>query len=231
MIRTINSLPRINPKEITDLNRTKAQKEKFLLFCVLCAGKSSDVMAEKLEQLLEPVNSGCSYLFPADFMECPVGMDAPPRFELKATPLDYLVNLLRNGRLREVLEKHKIGKYKLLTDFVTYLRDWPIRAALTVTEQDRSTLVHAPGISYKTASLYRMHCFGDRIACLDTHVLRWLRVQGFKGVPKASPSNWDVYRHWENVFLGECYKREVEPNHFDLDLWKQATKKSQSTRI
>lgn len=213
MIRTINSLPRINPKEITDLNRTKAQKEKFLLFCVLCAGKSSDVMAEKLEQLLEPVNSG------------------PPRFELKATPLDYLVNLLRNGRLREVLEKHKIGKYKLLTDFVTYLRDWPIRAALTVTEQDRSTLVHAPGISYKTASLYRMHCFGDRIACLDTHVLRWLRVQGFKGVPKASPSNWDVYRHWENVFLGECYKREVEPNHFDLDLWKQATKKSQIVRI
>lgn len=211
MIRTINSLPRINPKEITNLNRTKAQKEKFLLFCVLCAGKSSDVMAEKLEQLLEPVNS------------------TGPRFELKATPLDYLVNLLRNGRLREVLEKHKIGKYKLLTDFVEFLK--PLVMHYKVTEMDRDGLVLAPGISYKTASLYRMHCFGDKIACLDTHVLRWLRNEGFKGVPKASPSNWDIYRHWENVFLGECYKREVEPNHFDLDLWKQATKKSQSARI
>lgn len=211
MIRTINSLPRINPKEITDLNRTTAQKEKFLLFCVLCAGKSSDVMAEKLEQLLEPVNS------------------TGPRFELKATPLDYLVNLLRNGRLREVLEKHKIGKYKLLTDFVEFLK--PLVMHYKVTEMDRDGLVLAPGISYKTASLYRMHCFGDKIACLDTHVLRWLRNEGFKGVPKASPSNWDIYRHWENVFLGECYKREVEPNHFDLDLWKQATKKSQSARI
>lgn len=210
MIKTINSLPRINPKEITDLNRTKAQKEKFLLFCVLCAGKSSDVMAEKLEQLLEPVNS------------------SGPRFELKATPLNYLVNLLRNGRLREVLEKHKIGKYKLLTDFVEFL--YPV-VSDKVTEWDRDGLVLAPGISYKTASLYRTHCFGDKIACLDTHVLRWLRVQGFKGVPKASPSNWDTYRHWENVFLGECYKREVEPNHFDLDLWKQATTKSQSTRL
>lgn len=201
MIRTINSLPRINPKEITDLNRTTAQKEKFLLFCVLCAGKSSDVMAEKLEQLLEPVNS------------------SGPRFELKATPLDYLINLLRSGRLREVLEKHKIGKYDLLTKFVEKVKDWD------TTEWSRKALVTIPGISYKTASLYRMHCFGDKIACLDTHVLRWLRTEGFKGVPKASPSNWDIYRHWENVFLGECYKREVEPNHFDLDLWKQATKK------
>ena len=236
MIKTVDSLPRINPKEITDLNRTTPQKEKFLLFCVLCAGKSSDVMAEKLEQLLEPVKPG-----------------GWPRYEMKATPLDYLVNLLRNGRLREVLERHKIGKYDLLTKFVTYLRDWPKpfggfperswkelydyrdgkngRDLLPVTEQERHTLVHAPGISYKTASLYRMHCFGDKIACLDTHVLRWLRVQGFKGVPKASPSNWDTYRHWENVFLGECYKREVEPNHFDLDLWKQATKKSQSVHL
>lgn len=58
MIKTVDSLPRINPKEITDLNRTTRQKEKFLLFCVLCAGKSSDVMAEKLEQLLEPVKPG-----------------------------------------------------------------------------------------------------------------------------------------------------------------------------
>lgn len=215
MIRTINSLPRINPKEITDLNRTKAQKEKFLLFCVLCAGKSSDVMAEKLEQLLEPVNSSG-----------PAGPCA--RFELKATPLEYLINLLRNGRLREVLEKHKIGKYNLLTKFVESLLEVRI---FPTAEWKREALVTIPGISYKTASLYRMHCFGDKIACLDTHVLRWLRNEGFKGVPKASPSNWDIYRHWENVFLGECYKREVEPNHFDLDLWKQATKKSQSARI
>lgn len=217
MIKTINSLPRINPKEITDLNRTKAQKEKFLLFCVLCAGKSSDVMAEKLEQLLDPVDS------------------SGPRWELKATPLEYLVNLLRSGRLREVLEKHKIGKYDLLTKFVEKVkRNFDariVRDLYPTAEWKREALVTIPGISYKTASLYRMHCFGDKIACLDTHVLRWLRTEGFKGVPKASPSNWDTYRHWENVFLGECYKREVEPNHFDLDLWKQATKKSQSARI
>lgn len=213
MIQTVDSLPRINPKEITNLNRTTRQKEKFLLFCVLCAGKSSDVMAEKLEQLLEPLKPSTD-----------------PRDQgNKTTPLRYLVNLLRNGRLREVLERHKIGKYKLLTDFVEFLK--PLVMHYEVTEMDRDGLVQAPGISYKTASLYRMHCFGDKIACLDTHVLRWLRNEGFKGVPKASPSNWDTYRHWENVFLGECYKRDVEPNHFDLDLWKQATKKSQSVRI
>lgn len=87
MIRKVDSLPRINPKEITDLNRTKAQKEKFLLFCVLCAGKSSDVMAEKLEQLLEPLK-------PYKHEGVPVSS------VLKTTPLNYLVNLLRSGRLR-----------------------------------------------------------------------------------------------------------------------------------
>ena len=216
---TVDSLPRINPKEITNLNRTTPQKEKFLLFCVLCAGKSSDVMAEKLEQLLEPLRGdrGDRYWVPE------------ARSPTKTTPLKYLVNLLRSGRLREVLEKHKIGKYKLLTDFVEFLK--PLVMHYEVTEMDRDGLVQAPGISYKTASLYRMHCFGDKIACLDTHVLRWLRNEGFKGVPKVSPSNWEVYRHWENVFLGECYKREVQPNHFDLDLWKQATTKSQSARL
>jgi thermostable 8-oxoguanine DNA glycosylase len=216
MIQTVDSLPRINPKEITDLNRTKAQKEKFLLFCVLCAGKSSDVMAEKLEQLLEPLKPST---------------DGVIRLT-KTTPLNYLVNLLRSGRLREVLEQHKIGKYKLLTDFVEFLKLRTSRwGENRIVDWDRDGLVAAPGISYKTASLYRMHCFGDKIACLDTHVLRWLRNEGFKGVPKASPSNWDTYRHWENVFLGECYKRDVEPNHFDLDLWKQATTKSQSARL
>ena len=129
-------------------------------------------------------------------------------------------------------EQHKIGKYKLFTDFVTYVQKWNYATHPTynITDMKRAGLVLAC-ISYKTASLYRMHCFGDKIACLDTHVLRWLRSEGFKGVPKASPSNWEVYRHWENVFLGECYKRDVEPNHFDLDLWKQATKKSQSARL
>ena len=203
MSNTVDALPRINPKEITNLRRTQHEKEKFLIFCVLCAGKSSDVMAEKLENLLEQTTiAGWEY-----------------------GPFDYLDYLHDVNRLESELKKHKIGKYDLLMQFFRYVfaNSYVQEKCGPFTNWHRSDLVDAPGISYKTASLYRMHCFGDKIACLDTHVLRWLRNEGFKGVPKASPSNWETYRHWENVFLGECYKREVEPNHFDLSLWKEAT--------
>lgn len=215
MIATVDLLPRINPKEITNLNRTQAEKEKFLLFCVLCAGKSSDVMAEKLEGLLSE----------AHYNERPFEYLTSGIFEYEwrcESDHEPLLNLLK---------KHKIGKYKLLIDFFWFLRVEARGYVSEFVDWSRDGLVQAPGISYKTASLYRMHCFGDRLACLDTHVLRWLRLSGFRGVPKASPSNWDTYRHWENVFLGECYKRDVEPNHLDLNLWKQATKKSPSARL
>ena len=93
MIKDVDALPRINPKEITDLNRTQHEKEKFLIFCVLCAGKSSDVMAEKLENLLEQT----------------------------ITPFAYLDYLRGVNRLESELKKHKIGKYDLLMQFFRYV--------------------------------------------------------------------------------------------------------------
>ena len=218
----------IDPKTITNFDRTPEEKEEFLLFCVLCAGKSSDVMAHKLGSFL--------FLRPSDWV--------PNGGSGKIAPFELIESYILKGVLVDRLKEHKIGKYDLISKFCEYVtmevvkdyygdngllnltyqeRQHVQNDPSAVIEWDRSGLVDIPGVSWKTASLYRMHAFGDRIACLDTHVLRWLRTQGYKGVPKGSPSNWDTYRHWESVFLGECYQREVEPSHFDLALWKEAS--------
>jgi thermostable 8-oxoguanine DNA glycosylase len=185
-------LPRIIPKEITNIDRTQEEKEQFLIFCVLCAGKSSEVMAKKLEDFL-----------------C-----------YETHPFGYITTLLKDGQLRTMLTHVKLGKYDMLEACFGYITRFQYDL---VTLWPRDQLVKIPGVSWKTASLYRMHCYDDRIACLDTHVLKFLRNEGYKKVPNGSPSAWTTYRHWEAVFLGECYKRDVKPSHFDLELWKEAT--------
>ena len=42
----------ITPSKITDYHRKRYELEEFLLFCVLCAGKSSEIQARKLEEFL-----------------------------------------------------------------------------------------------------------------------------------------------------------------------------------
>ena len=41
---------KIKPQEITDYKRTTDELEFFLLFCMVVAGKTSDIQARKLEQ-------------------------------------------------------------------------------------------------------------------------------------------------------------------------------------
>lgn len=207
----------IDPKTITNFDRTPEEKEEFLLFCVLCAGKSSDVMAHKLGSLLSDLR--------------PSG---------KIAPFELIESYILEGKLRDKLREHKIGKYDLISMFCEYVAKDVVKdyygAHLTyaerqhvqndpsaVIEWDRRGLVNIPGVSWKTASLYRMHAFGDRVACLDTHVLRWLRKKGYRDAPKGSPGTWVQYRKWEAIFLGECYQREVEPSRLDLALWTEGS--------
>ena len=45
-------MKKINPKAVTDYNRTDAELQKFWLFCIIVAGKNADWASEKVEMLL-----------------------------------------------------------------------------------------------------------------------------------------------------------------------------------
>ena len=46
----------IDPKNITNFNRNKLELQAFWIFCVLVAGKNSDIASRKLSQLMSRAN-------------------------------------------------------------------------------------------------------------------------------------------------------------------------------
>jgi hypothetical protein len=46
----------IDPYNITNYNRTEGELQKFLLFCIVVAGKTAYIQAQKLEEFLLSVN-------------------------------------------------------------------------------------------------------------------------------------------------------------------------------
>ena len=47
---------KIDPYNITNFNRTEGELQLFLLFCIVVAGKTAYIQAEKLEQFLDSTN-------------------------------------------------------------------------------------------------------------------------------------------------------------------------------
>lgn len=192
----------INPSSITNLTRTPAQLEEFLLFCIVAAGKNADQQARKLHEFLGTM-----------------GEFAPFHFirKLDRTP----------GALVAHLQRCRLGKYR---DTSRAFRE-VARLAGNLRLVSWTHLASLHGIGIKTAKFFVLHSQGGMHAVLDTHVLEWLRRNLPKGgqVPKVSPNNPHTYLFWETVFFGlhaRCASPEagVPLNQWadvDLQIWKE----------
>lgn len=197
----------INPNYITNYQRTEGQLQEFLLFCVMCAGKSSTVQAQKLSHFLSLFSKRPGW-----------------------THFERLRGLSKETMLR-YLKEAKVGKYKLIGDCI-----WLISPAHGLCDlhtwnidphEKRKALIECPGIGIKTASLFLLHSERDsRMAVLDTHLLKYLRKLYPKArIPKASPQSMDKYREIEDMWLGYCYRNGHDPATHDLNVWKEKGKK------
>ena len=80
------------------------------------------------------------------------------------------------------------------------------------------------GIGSKTARFFVLHSQKDaRVACLDVHILKWMREQGYIA-PKQTPTK-KRYAILEAQFLTEAWKREMTPADLDLIIWKSFSQK------
>ena len=80
------------------------------------------------------------------------------------------------------------------------------------------------GIGPKTARFIIMHSRpNQRLATLDTHILRWMRDQGIDA-PKATPQSQKIYKKLEDKFLTLCDNCAILPSQLDLKIWKQYSK-------
>jgi thermostable 8-oxoguanine DNA glycosylase len=166
----------------------------------MVAGKNAKQTAKKLEKYL-----------------------AVARF-LQLTPFDYLkhqiqkVDALMN--LDEAMKEYKLGQYKRLHAAFTGIVQFKNKLKNVTLEE----LESINGIGPKTARFFILHSrTNQKIAVLDTHILKWMKEQGYD-VPKATPPK-KRYGIIEQQFLTEARKREMEPAELDLEIWKASSNK------
>ena len=191
----------IDPTQITNYNRTEAELEEFLVFAILVAGKTAKTQAKKLEQFLSTAKE----------FGLPSG----------TTALEYISYLSKGNYLSSVMVNCKLGQYNRLEKaFEGILQFKGKLKTISVSE-----LESVNGIGSKTARFFVLHSQKDaRVACLDVHILKWLREQGYSA-PKQTPTK-KRYAILEAIFLTEAWKREMNPADLDLMIWKSFSQKA-----
>ena len=190
----------INPAEVTNYNRTQDELQEFILFCINVAGKKSSIEAPKLEIFIQRAKD----------------------ITKETSPFNCIKKLIKLGRLNEIMHWAKLSPYA--QRYNSYVAVSKIRDLQTVTLNHLLTI---PGIGLKTARFFLSHSREDfDEPMLDTHILRFLRDNGYKHAPKSTPSNLGVYNYYANVF--KMFARTMGKSVTDLDLqiWKQYSKTS-----
>lgn len=193
----------VNPFEITNYHRTKEELEEFLLFCIVVAGKTAYIQANKLEQFL-------------------VSNQNKLNFKQKE-PFNMLKVLYLNDQLLHEIKEAKLGQYTKIFNAFCYICNSNLDLAKCSIEE----LENIPGVGPKTSRFFMLHSRNCQHAILDTHILKFLKKYD-ENVPKSTPSNKKIYKKYESLFLDICRSVNKEPAEYDLELWKLYAKRNKN---
>jgi thermostable 8-oxoguanine DNA glycosylase len=186
----------IDPTKITNYNRTEAELEEFLLFCIMVAGKNAKQTAKKLDE----------------FLFGTLGIISPFNWVLSMVDIG---KVSKNFPLECAMKRHKLGQYKRLEKAFTGILQFKNRLKEVSVEE----LESISGIGSKTSRFFVLHSRpNQQLAVLDTHILKWMYSQGYD-VPKSTPPK-GRYALIEKQFLTECDKAGKTPAELDLEIWK-----------
>ena len=195
----------IDPYNITNYNRTEAELQELLMFCILVAGKTAYIQAGKLEQFLDSIKS---------------------RLNLsdKIKPFDIIRSANDHGILSQEIQKAKLGQYSKITKAFDYI----INNKINLFNCEPFELEKIPGVGLKTSRFFILHSRNIKsVAVLDVHILKFLGTLGYK-VPKTTP-NAKQYYFLEQKFLDYCRVNDLHPANADLDIWKSYARKDKLT--
>jgi thermostable 8-oxoguanine DNA glycosylase len=80
-----------------------------------------------------------------------------------------------------------------------------------------------PGVGMKSSRFFLLHSdafYKDKIAILDTHILKFIKENIDDRAPKSTPAIPLTYRLWEDMFLSWCRQNDKNVAEFDLEVWK-----------
>ena len=190
----------INPAEVTNYNRTQSELQEFLLFCINVAGKKSSIEAPKLEVFIQRAKD----------------------ITKETSLFNCIKKLIQLGRLQEIMHWAKLSPYK--QRYNSYVDAVKLGDLQKVT---LNRLLQVPGIGLKTARFFLSHSREDfDEPMLDTHILQFLRDNGYRNAPKSTPSNVGIYNYYANIFKMFARVSGKSVTDLDLEIWKQYSKTS-----
>ena len=190
----------IDPYNITDYSRKRGELEEFLLFCIVVAGKTAYIQAQKLEDFLKSVNA--RLMMPES-----------------SSPFQILKSANQHGILMEEIQKAKLGQYRKIYNGFKYITE----QEYDLTRMTPEELELIPGVGMKTSRFFLLHSdktYKDKIAIIDTHILKFIKENIDIRAPKSTPTIRVTYKYWEDRFLYWCESNNKNVADFDLEVWK-----------
>lgn len=193
-----------DPLEPTFLNRTVPELEEFLCFAIAVAGKNAQTTRWALQYFWASV---------VNYLEAEVGVSTA-----RLSPFQ-LLNLLDKYRtvseIEGMVKCAGIGCYTLKARALVLAA----KAKIDLRRCKVGELEALHGVGPKTARFFLLFSRENaRYACLDTHILKWMRERGMD-VPKSTPTG-KRYRELEKQFLA-WVPSGVPVADFDLAIWTQ----------
>jgi len=189
----------IDPTDVTKFDRTTEELQEFWLFCISVAGKTAVQQAKALEAFLSNGR--------AEF----------PGFN---TPFQVVSVMNMSGVLLDRIKESRLGQF---TKLERAFRESIGKDLATCSVEDLES-IH--GVGAKTSRYFLLHTRKDqRIACLDTHVIRHMRDLGLteqKVTPPAGPK----YQELEEKFLKLADTSGMSVADFDLHIWNTYARKA-----
>lgn len=184
----------VDPDKITEYGSSGPELELRILWWVCAAGKNGTTAARCLESLLNKWEA------------------------LGRSPFAIVRNI---PNLAQEMKESGIGCYGNKSKTFIQLANSDLDLK-TCTVDDLENIY---GIGPKTARCFLIHSRANqRLAGLDTHVLKYLREEGVEA-PVSTPTG-KKYRELEKEFLKLADKAGKSVADFDLEIWLSYRKKS-----
>ena len=186
----------INPDNITNYEMSDLDLQGFILFAIAVVNKTAKGTKEKLEKFLE---------YAHDIEEAEDHFSA-------------ILNIRKRETIFEAVERFKFGNHKMKAAGFEAIA----QSGFDLRTCSIEDLESIPGIAEKTSRFFILHSRKDaQVACLDTHIKKWMELQGFE-IPKNLKGR--NYLKLEAEFLKLASSSGMSPAELDLKIWLQYRK-------
>ena len=185
---------------------TDEELKWFMLVCMVVAGKNARVQQDKLWQFFN-------------------------RMGYMPNDPDWMrhINEMADYELLGLLRDVKMGQYTRLVKSIKTLACRVEGGQLDLRACTRADLVDLPGVGLKTASFFMIYTQEKLkgVACLDTHILKFIRDSGLDpAAPNSTPAPIR-YLELERRFTALCEEAGRPVAEADFDIWSYYSNKKQ----